>query len=337
MTRRLEGPESDLLGRIRRIPGVVSAAASSEAPFHGGVGYLRLARSTSGVETRVATSTSGRDYFATLRIPVVEGRVFAPADESRQDVVVINQTLARQFSLHGGAGERIQFDGQWREVIGVVGDLTEVAHVGAGTMRQPGLERQTVPAAYLPRSVEISTRDFAIFLVRSTLPPASLDAAIRSAVSTSGHGLVVRRITTLDAQVAAAGATARYAAGILAVFACAALLLAIVGLYGLVSHGVSVRTREIAVRLALGASPRRVKWDLVQATVAPLAMGLAAGAVVSCVARGITERFVFDVAPGQPVVLIAMAALLFCAGVAAALLGARKITSMLPIAALRAE
>lgn len=330
--------ESDLLDRIRRIPGVMSAAASSGAPFQGGVGYLGRIRSATGAETRAAVSSAGPDYFATLRIPVTEGRVFAVADESSDNVVVVNQTLARQLSVRGTGGQRIYFYDQWREVIGVVGDLTEVAHVGAGMMRQPGLERQTVPTAYLPRGVhQVSTRDFAILLVRAAVPLGPLEGAVRAAVTATGHGLVVRRVTTMQARVAAAGATATYSAAILISFASAALLLAIVGLHGLVSHGVVARTKEIGVRLALGASPGRVRRNFVRRTMWPLGLGLAMGSMVSYLGRGATRPFVFDVAPGQPLILIGVVLLLFSTGVIAAYLAARRVTSITPITALRSE
>ncbi|HSR70731.1 MAG TPA: ADOP family duplicated permease [Acidobacteriota bacterium] len=269
-------------------------------------------------------------YFDTMGIPLVRGRAFQEADvATRSDVAIISQSLARRFwGEEDAVGRRIKpggpnSDAPWLTVVGVVGDV----HHG-------GARQGEVPIWYRPLDSAWTTMSLA---VRTTGDPQSALKILSDSVAKIDPNLPLYDTQVMTQMVSGTLAQERFQTNLLIAFAALALGLAAVGVYGVISFSVSRRTREIGVRMALGAPRRRILLQVLREGVLLIAIGLAIGLAASVPVTQFMDSMLFGVTPYDPVTFIAIAAVLAAAGLAACLGPARRATRVDPMVALRYE
>ena len=274
-------------------------------------------------------SVSG-GYFAALGIPLLEGRTFTDGDrEPAPAVAIVSATFARQYwPGQSAVGRRLRFDddneGDWITVVGVVGDA-----------RQLGLDRAAPPILYIP--FEQFPLPFTNVIVRSSAPLADVAALIRSQLSALDPHLAPGQLATLDSILARSIAEPRFRGLLIGAFAAMALVLAAVGLYGLISYSVTQRVREIGIRLALGAHPRQLIRAIVREGLLLTGIGVAFGIAGALAAAPVLRRFLYGVGATDPLTLAGVTSLLVLVAAAASYLPARRALRVDPLTALRAE
>jgi putative ABC transport system permease protein len=265
-------------------------------------------------------------YFRTMMIPLVSGRTFTEHDgPASTPVIIINETMARQmFAGENPIGQRLQLYGRAREIIGVV-----------GSVRHHGFNREPRPEMILP------SRQFQLggmtLVARSTLEPAALGTAIAREVHAIDPELPLSRVRTLDEYLSNSVAQPRFTTLLLMSFAIVAMLLALVGVYGVMSYAVSQRTREIGVRIALGADRGDVVWMVVGHGMALAGIGIAAGLAGAAAGTRLMVDLLFGVTATDPVTFAMAALALGAASFIAAYIPAWRASRVAPAAALRTE
>ena len=333
---RLAGRYGELLGRVRALPGVEAAGILKDLPFdpiqRDGNFFIASRPDDRALSATYQIATPGT--MEALRVPLVRGRNLSDGDTaSAPGVAVVNAEMARRFwPERDPVGERIWFNSfepkaRWLTVVGVVGDV-----------RQRGPTEPVPPIAYVNYAqVQIQAQlGSGTLIVRSSVAPETLIPAIRDhlrAVQPSAAA----SFRTMEAVVAAASSRQRFQMQVLAAFAALAVVLAIVGLYGVLSYTVAMARRAIGIRLALGAEPRQV-FRMV--TVHALVLTVV-GAVVGlggCLAlRQILRAVLFETAPSDPHVLSLAVVLMLAVAVAASWLPARRAMRVEPAIVLREE
>jgi predicted permease len=323
-----------LVERLGSAPGTVAVGVGNAVPLRGSTpfsaayivdGQANDDRQPAGQATFNAVTP---EYFRTLGIPVVKGRVFSGTDRNQdQPVVVVNQTLARhRFSTEDPIGRRLSFDGgkQWATIVGVVGDTRQQ------DLTTPVMEE--VIGAF----AETGFNDLRLF-VRSQAPPNAIVRQIRDAVRELDPRQPITEMRPLAEQRAQALAPHKLVASLLGLFAALALIITASGLIGVVAYSVSQRTREIGVRLALGAAPasvlRMVLGQGMALVVGGMCLGLAAAVFFGRLGQGL----LFGVAPLDPLTYTAVPLVLLAISLAACALPARQATRVDPMIALRSE
>jgi putative ABC transport system permease protein len=324
-----------ILERLAAIPGVEVASASSLLPLDGNRPVRRFeieGRANEGGEmTSALLSQVSPRYFEATRVTLQRGRVFSEEDGAdSQQVAIVSESLALQyFPGEDPIGRRIRAPRRfeppvWRTIVGVVRDV----HVEA-------LETEPRPHLYVPLYQESSLS--LTFLVRTTGSLAGLAEEISRAVRSGDPDLPVYSPRSMEEVVLAGLRERRLAARLTASFALVALALAVLGIYGVVSYGVRRRTREMGIRMALGAE-RRVILALVVARGVKLALiGIAVGLASAMVATRFFKSLLFEVSPTDPLTFGAIALLLAVSALAASYLPARRAARLDPLAALRHE
>jgi predicted permease len=318
----------NLFARLQAIPGVQAV---------GGIDYLPLSNSESlgmfqvdGYPNDKNQLAEGRwvtpQYFSAMRIPLLAGRTSTNAESSGLQTVIINQAFAQKyFANRNPIGGRINTDEhhlQWSTVVGVIGDV-----------RHSSLEEPAAPQIYHPDNAFGG----GYIAVRSTLPPKALAAEIRSTLHAIDPNLAAGDIQTMGALESVASAQRRFQTSLLTVFAGIALFLALVGLYGLMAYSVSRRTREVGIRMALGAQRADVVQLVLNKAALLLALGLSCGLVASWFATRAMQAFLFGVGRHDPMTILSVCALLAVSGLIAAVIPARRAASIDPVQALRTE
>jgi len=281
-------------------------------------------------------STVDPEYLPLIQVPLVRGRHFTAADRGRALVAIVNETLARRLPRGRTLGARILVAKEWREVVGVVGDVTEIGGVRGRVIREAALARLTLPAVYLPSGASIPSRGF--FLVaRTDLAPSEVERSVRGVLRAIDSGLTIRRTGALDTVVSSATASVRFQMWLLWIFAGIALALAAVGLFGVLTNLVGQRIREIGLRMALGASRRQAAWVVGRQASAFVLAGIAVGLAIAVAGTRLLRSVLFEVSPTDPLVFaVALLVLLAVAG-AATLLPALRASRVDPMTALRYE
>ena len=324
-----------LVARARTIPGVKLVAAASGLPF-GATAYPAAMEVEAhptppgGVPPLPIRTTITPDYFRILEVPLLRGRAFTDADRAGATrVVIVDATAAKQlWPGEEAIGQRIRYvwNPSWFTVVGVVGDVKRDSLSGAAQ-----------PSVYMPMAQNFAEQMFVVIRARSVADLGKIAPALRTAVSEVDPTVPVGEIRLLDGSVADSASRARFAATLLALFAAVALLLGATGIYGLMTSAVSRRTREIGVRMALGASSRRVLRMVLRESVSVTALGLLLGVAGAIAAGRLLRGLLFGVSTVDAAVLSAVAALLGVVAVIAALAPARRAARVDPLAAIRAE
>jgi predicted permease len=324
--------QREILERARSFPVVEQAALANATPLFGG-GFARTVfqegqdASDPRAGRFVQITVTGDDYFETMGIPLLRGRDFGPADTpDAPQVVIVNETMARRFWPGEDAiGRRFRFSGQ-DQLTEVVGVARDSKYNFIGEDPQPHLYQ---PLRQAPQAA-------VTVILRTDNPEAAL-GTVRSAVQQMEPTLPLTGVFTMAAIFEQALWAARLGATLLGVFGLLALALAAVGVYGVMAYSVSQRTREIGVRLALGASVGRVQRQvLVQGlllTGAGVIAGLAGGVALSRLVVGL----LYDVSPYDPVTLTALPAILLAVAALAIYVPARRASRVDPVVALRSS
>jgi putative ABC transport system permease protein len=321
--------------RVRALPGVDDAAEAIVPPF-GGVGYTSdfhvAGRPPSDYGTEVARDYVTPEYFRTLRIPLRAGRAFT--DEDRRGsvpVVVINDAMARRY-FHGQdpVGQRITFDrvpdstSVWRTIVGVVGDV-----------RQQGPALEARIEAY--EAFAQQPNSYMTLLVRTRGDPAELAPAVRRALADLDATLAPSQVTTLAELRERSIASQRFLMTLLLALAVTGFVLAIVGVYGAMAQMAKGRTREMGIRMALGARASQVQWMVLRYGTRLAAAGLLLGVIAALAVVRTIRGLLFDVAPTDPLTFVGVPLVLALTVLAASWLPAVRASRANPASTLREE
>jgi len=328
-----------LMPRIEAAPGVERASLISAPPGPMNDNYwtFSIEGYTPEADQRIGgyISYAATGYFETMGIPVVEGRAFAGSDTEGAPVVVINETGARRFAELTGRealGARLGFEGPegpFAEIIGIVADST-VGGLRDEARQQLYLPHEQITAAGMGARMSLLVRTGAA-------DPLSVVAGVRAAVLETDPNVPVFAATTLEEHLSATLVQERLSATLLAFSAALSLLLASVGLYGVLSYAVARRTREMGIRMALGAQTEDVRRMVVRQGMVLVAVGGAFGLAASWFGASLVSSFLFGVTNTDPVTYAAVTALLVVVALISAYVPARRATRVDPITALRSE
>jgi putative ABC transport system permease protein len=333
--------------RIRSMPGVLDAVATCCVPLQPGWGlpFNIVGRDGEGPFTGSnAVVFSSPGYFETFRIPVLRGRAFDDRDDAAAPpVAIINEALARQFwpdgsdpledsiLIGGGAANMRELaEEPVRQIIGVVGDVR-----AAGLAEDPG-PVMYVPQAQLPDALTAlvaSTTPMA-WIVRTQGDPASVSVAVQDEVRRA-TGVPVTDARTMEEVLSLSVSRQRLHMLLMSVFAGAALLLAAIGIFGLMAYAVQQRTQEIGLRMALGAAPGRVSGMVVRQGMLLVAVGLAAGLVAAYYLANVLGSILYEVKPRDFVAFVTIPVVLALVSLAAVGIPAARASRMNPLEALR--
>ena len=343
-----------LLEQARRIAGADAVALSDHLPLEGGSNYyVKLRGQTSAMSNQlVEMHAASPDYFRAMGVRLLQGRVFdakdiqtalaydmqldpiwesnarPPADLTDGIVYpcVINESMARFFwpneSPLGKMFSQGSDHGPWKQVIGVVSDV-----------REWSLTQKTVPEAYDP----FNGRSRQFLVLHTSLPASAVTAQARRALAQVDASLPLYSIRSMDEVVAAQAQGQEFLSMLVGSFAGLAVLLAAIGIYGVLSYLVTQRTREIGIRMSLGASRARVLGELLREGMTLALLGLAAGAGGAFAAGRILASLLHEVKPGDPLIFLATALLLAAVALLACYLPARRAARLDPMKALRYE
>jgi putative ABC transport system permease protein len=329
----------DLLARVSELPGVTSAGATETLPLHQGnhfwTGFERQEHPLASWENMpvVAFLHATPGYFATMKIPVLRGRVFSDEDRpNTEPVAVISESLHRRFfDSENPIGRRIRLgvstSEPWLTVIGVVGNVS-----------QEGLDREQPPIVYAEYAQGVhGVPGDMLVVMRANSDPLALSTLLRARVSALDHDLAIAELTTMSNVVGESLDQPRLTMLLLSLFAGLAVLLAAVGVYGVLSYIMARCTHEIGVRMALGAHPgaiaRLVLGRGAKLTAAGVSIGIGAAALATRLMRGL----LFGVSPIDPLTFVSAAMLLTLIALTACYLPARRATKVDPMVALRYE
>jgi putative ABC transport system permease protein len=322
--------------RIEALPGVQSVGLISSAPLSGGMyagGFL--------IEGRVATSETDNlvadrrmispEYFNALGIPLLKGRGFTDRDDqAASGVVIVSESWARRFlPYEDPIDKRIKLGGRdstrpWLSIVGIAGDVRDTA-----------LESEARPCVYIPYPQFASSG--MTLVVRAAFDPKLLISGIRDEVWAIDKDQPVTDVKTMDQYLAASVSPRRFNALLFAIFAGVGLVLAAVGLYGVISYSVSQRTREIGIRMALGASHKSLLRLVVGQGVILTLIGVAIGVIASFFLTKFIATLLFGVSATDPITFIAISVLLIGVSIVASLVPARRAMKVDPMVALRYE
>jgi predicted permease len=322
--------------RIKALPGVELAATTCCVPLErfGGLSFQIVGRPDGPTSRGAAVWTPvSAGYFETFKIPVVRGRTFSELDESGTPVVIINQTLANQFFPNGDPLSARMILGQGvnstvrdeppRQIIGVVGDVHAY-----------GLNRDALPNMYVPSVVGSGSRTW---VVRTRTAPMSLSSAVQNELRDVSGGLPAARVRTMDEILSRSTAAERFNALVLTVFAFAALMLAAIGIYGMMAYSVKQRTQEIGIRLALGAESTQIRNMVVFQGLRVASVGVAIGLVAAFGLTRFIASLLFGVKTWDPLVFFVVPIVLLVIALIAVWLPAKRASRVDSIHAVRYE
>jgi hypothetical protein len=282
-------------------------------------------------------TTTDDGYFPTMGIPLIAGRLFGPIEAAHNMEALISQRTAEQFwkdpTGRVAVGKRFRSlpSGPWYTVIGVVGNVRDTALAAAPS--------QTVyfPESYNTDTLNSQTERTLALVVKTAGEPTAITGAVQRVVREIDPTLPTFDIRSMSAVLAASTARLSFTIVILGAAAVVTLLLGAIGLYGVMSYLVTLRTKELGVRIALGADPRAVARMMTTQGLALTAIGVGAGLVLFALVARFLRSFLFGVAPGDPVTLAAASLMLVGIAALASWIPARRAAMVDPADALRAE
>jgi putative ABC transport system permease protein len=333
--------------RVESLPGVTAAALTCCLPLEGGYGLPfnidgQTPKDDSEAPEAGWVSTSP-GYFEVLRMPVVQGRAFTDQDGGAAPrVVIINEALVKKFFPKGdalnsrltiGKGVGPEFEEPPREIVGIVGDVHD------SSLSEPPSPIMYVPLAQVNDGVIALNNGIgaAQWVVRTKLQPSALTADIERELREASGGLPVAHIRTMQQIVSQSTAQGDFYMTLLTIFAAVALLLAAIGVYGLMAYSVQQRTQEIGVRMALGANPRQVRRMVVFQGMKLALVGVIVGVASALALARLLSSLLFAVKPWDPAALIIVTVLLSAVTLLATYLPARRASRVDPMVALRYE
>jgi putative ABC transport system permease protein len=327
----------ELLRRMRAIPGIELTAITSDLPttdlrfdYAQAIGALAIEDCPveSSLDLRAERIRISPDYFKVIQAPLLRGRLFTEGDEDgKQPVAIIDETTARKYwPTRDPLGRRLQFGQDPTEprvmVVGIVKDI-----------KNDGLDIAGIPHIYVP--IYQSLHKNISVVLRTSLPAKILEPQIRHEIQSIDPGLPVFNISSMNDVLDRSLASRRFSADLVGGFAGVALLLASIGIYGLSAYMVGQRSREIGIRMALGAR----RWDVLKLIlgkgVVLASVGIVAGVVVSAATASMMASLLYGVHPHDLLVFLAVPLLLFAVAVLASYLPARRAANVDPIFALR--
>lgn len=319
-----------LFARLRALPGVQAVGSVSNLPLSNseGMTFTRVEGQADLKDQLVESRSVTPGYLEAMQIPVIAGRAFTQADNDPANVAIVNEAFARvYFGRRSPLGAHISTDDnhqKWPTIVGVIADV-----------RHTSLEEVPQPQVYVP-DTRMDFED-AYVALRSTLPAATTEAEIRVAVQELDPQVTVSGLGTMGDLISQASARRRFQTSLLTAFAGIALLLGLVGLYGLMAYSVNRRTREVGVRMALGAQRSDVLLLVLKNAGFLVGAGLGLGLIAAWIATRFLRSFLFGVSPHDPFTIAAVCVLLLICGLSAAFVPARRAASTEPMQALRSE
>lgn len=321
---------------IRRLPRVVSASATGSLPLGGGGAYLERVFLREGQPDPPASRDTGAQwtvvqagYFQTIGMTVIAGRAFTDRDlKQSPPVIIVSQSFAREmFGDDNPLGRRIRSwrdENLYREIVGVVSDL-----------RNSDMAENPGNCVYVPHSQD--SWSTMAFTIRTEGDPAALLQSVRAAVHRFDPRLAISEIKTMDEIVDSELARTRFSMFLLGVFAATALVLAAIGIYGVIAYSVTQRTREIGIRTALGATQRDILRMIGARGMALAIAGVACGSAGAIGLTRFMKSLLFGIDPADAATLTAACGLLVLVTIAACYIPARRATKIEPLEALRYE
>jgi predicted permease len=318
--------------RAKATPGVESVTIASNFPLGGGLARTVFPEGQDEASGYRGTLTELDDiapnFFETLRIPLVSGREFTDTDrKDTKQAAIINEAMAKHFWPDQNAvGKRFHFFGETglREVVGIVRN-TVVNNIG----------EEPQPLAYLPLTQDFSPA--VTMQVRTSGRPEAVIASVRGQVQSLDTNLALTNVNTIEELINQGLWAPRVGAALLSVFGALALLLAVVGVYGVLSYSVNQQTREIGIRMAMGAQTGRVLKLVVGQGMRLALVGLVLGLVIAFAAMRVLSTLLFGVSAHDPVIFVGVSLVLLAAAILACYIPARRATKVDPMVALRYE
>jgi putative ABC transport system permease protein len=327
----------EILRRVSALPSVQEAAIGSTNSLplgqaRNGFPFTIQGRPADSEGAPVAEfAAASPEYFHVLQVPLLAGRNFAESDADKaQQVVLIDQTLRRRYwPDEDPLGKQVKIgpanaQNRWLTIVGVVGDI-----------KSDGFDAPNAPHIYLP--VRQSPGYASVIYLRSAGNAESLGEAIRHEVQSLDPNIPVFSVRTMDEVIARSMAERRFALQLLGVFAAVALLLAAIGIYGVMAYSFSQRTHEIGIRIALGAQRMDILRLAVGEGMRLVIIGLAFGLVGAAVLTRFVRTMLFDVSPADPLTFTAISGILAGVAFLACYIPARRATRVDPLVALREE
>jgi predicted permease len=332
--RRVAAFQHELLERVRDAPGVQSAGLAAYLPMSGtdnGWGFVIEGRPAlrTGEYNLAKYRPVSAGYFETIGIPLLRGRGLVAADDADAPlVVVINDSLARRYwGQENPVGQRLQFGPPtWRTVIGVVGDV-----------RHEGLDAESKPEMYVPFAQAPNNEARTTVVIRTVVDPAAVAVALRNAVSSVDAAVPLDQVGTMEKLVSASVGQPRFRTVLLAIFSIVALVIASIGIYGVMNYLVIQRTSEFGVRLAVGATEGDVLRLVLGRASVLIVAGLCLGLLGSVVLARLIASLLYGVKPLDWVTFAAVSLLLSAVALFASYIPARRATRIDPMVALRYE
>jgi putative ABC transport system permease protein len=326
--------------RVTTLPGVRSVGLANRIPLASGFGRWSIQVEDQVVETIGEAPVTHLErvspgIFGALGLPLIEGRLFSVADSGGQPLVgIVNEAFIRKlFAGESPIGRRVRMfdpDSPWMEIVGVVGD-----------MRHQGLLTDPYPMLYVPfaqseeNNINVA-HNMGLFL-HTQSDAASLAAPIRELIRRMDPSVAIYSVQTMDAVRAGAASDRTFPTVLLGVFGSVALLLSAIGIYATVSYTVSQRTREVGVRIAMGAGSHAVRWMVVRQASLPVAAGLTLGLLGALHVTDYLESLLYNVSTTDPLTYGGVAAILAAVALLAAYVPARRASRVDPMTVLRNE
>lgn len=327
-----------VLNRIRALPGVRTAAATSNAPLSGFNGALsvQIERRSGQVGVAHGSLIFGRSvspgYFRTVGIPLLQGRSFSSADAQGGELVaIINKVFARTYFEGNPLGHRISVDKdktgkpEWMQIVGEVGDTRDL-----------DLTKEPAAQYYIPFDQETNFPGGS-FVVRTSEDPLAIIAGARQAIWAVDKDAPITNVETMDQIVSSSIAEPRFRTSLLGAFGALGLILAMVGIYGVISYGVTQRTHEIGVRMALGAQPANVLRMIIREGMLLAGAGIIVGIGGALALTQFLRSLLFQIKPNDPATLLGVSVALALVALTACYAPARRAMRVDPMVALRYE